>query len=761
MPLNERTNAEQLTEWTVEYCLPEGTTAPKAVEIPHAWRQEVDVRWEGPALYRTRTSLSENAWLVFEGVSYQARVFVNGELVGEHRGIWDAFAIDVRQFSGQVVEISVEVIKNGGPTSPVKDVLSGFLPYVFNTFGGIYKPVRVVSSASEPDLNGRKLETCRIRAEGTKLLVNDKPFFVRGVLTWGWYPEIGHTNPDIDTIRKEIEIAKDIGFNLIKFCLWLPSHQYLAELEKAGLAAWVELPLWDPTSDAEKLVAMKDELERIVLQYRHHPNILLWTCGCELSEATPHEYRKSLYEMVVELTGNPMVTDNSGGAEMYGGDPREYGAFYDYHPYCDLQYYHPVLESLQNGPREKKPILLGETCDYDTHRDLARIRRERPYWASSDPALNDVGVRWQHDLPRVIEESRFALEAEENSDEDLRNMSKSKSNFIRMHFNNAALQCNDIAGYVLTGWADTPISSSGIVDNWGESNISYLPLSFMDTFTTPLRRPPWANGGNRPGWQDSENLHVGNHVVQFGVPSESNFGSIIDVGTMSLNDDEPSRQSPKLEIDKVSRTVFVDFVVPGTWAIYLEHESAGFYWRITTYDRPNWSQFTNWTISDREGYFASTLTGNGPNIITTTWNESLIETWNQGNHVILFALDDFTLPMPFWRECIHEVPNPRPWLEPFAEYKWHQILPVSTDRAIDREALETELGMKGTVLLNRIDTRTYAEHPYAMEFDNGKSKFIVTTIRPFGGLGICPWGLKNNPAGSHMVATLLKELEKR
>jgi hypothetical protein len=701
--------------------------------------------------------LPENAWLILEGVSYQARVFVNNELVGEHRGIWDVFAIDVRKFSGKEVQICVEVIKNGGATFPVKDVLSGFLPYVFNTFGGIYKPVRVISSASEPDLNGKKLVSCRIRAEGSKLLVNEEPFFVRGVLTWGWYPEIGHTNPDLETIRMEIEIAKNIGLNLIKFCLWLPSHEYLEEMEKAGLAAWIELPLWDPTGDAAKLDEMKNELELIVLQYRHHPNILLWTCGCELSEATPHEYRKSLYEMVVELTGNPMVKDNSGGAEMYGGDPREYGAFYDYHPYCDLQYFLPVLESLQNGPREKKPILLGETCDYDTHRDLARIRRERPYWASSDPTLNDVGVRWQHDMPRVIEESRFALEPEFAGSELLGKMSVAKAKFIRKQFNFDAFICEDIAGYVLTGWVDTPISSSGVFDNWGALKGEAMPLCNFNAFPVPLRRPPWVNGGNRAGWQDCQNLWTGDCLFLVGVNPTSDKFECTDFRILSML--ETAEESPQIEkFDEFNNSYIANLDSAGDWGISCDTEFEGYVKLVSTYDRPKWTQFIDWTVRDREGFFHGTLTGTGPNIISTSWNPSLIETWNQGNNVILFALDDFTLPMPFWRECIHEVPNPRPWLQPFTDYNWHQILPVSTDRALDREALEAELGKKGTVLLNRIDTRTYAEHPYAMEFDNGKSKFIVTTIRPFGGLGICPFGLKNNPAGSHMVATLLREL---
>src|SRR5262249_44609569 len=99
----------RLTEWTVDY-----GSGPVAWTVPHAWRQDVDVRWEGPAVYRCRFDVpNEGGWVTFEGISYSARVLVNGDLVGAHDGIWDAFAVSLASFSGREVEIQLEVVKNG------------------------------------------------------------------------------------------------------------------------------------------------------------------------------------------------------------------------------------------------------------------------------------------------------------------------------------------------------------------------------------------------------------------------------------------------------------------------------------------------------------------------------------------------------------------------------------------------------------------------------------------------------------------------
>src|SRR6185436_8241453 len=172
---------------------------------------------------------------------------------------------------------------------------------------------------------------CRVKVAGTKISVDGRPFYLRGVLTWGWYPELGHPNPSDEEIRREVGIAKKLGFNTIKFCLWVPSHRFLEILEEESMFAWMELPLWDPSPDEAKQEAMFEELRRIVLQYRRHDNIIVWTCGCELSSNTTAAFRERLYRMVKDLTEAALVKDNSGSSEMYGGDFREFGDFYDFH----------------------------------------------------------------------------------------------------------------------------------------------------------------------------------------------------------------------------------------------------------------------------------------------------------------------------------------------------------------------------------------------------------------------------------------------
>ena len=706
--------------WTADY----GEGHVENVCVPHAWRQDIPVSFEGPVTYRTELEVPRKPSVVrFHGVSYEAKVAVDDETIATHEGIWDRFDVPLEAYRGKRILLEVSVVKNGGNTFPVKDVASGFLPYVFNTFGGIYGEVELLdtdSSSLEPPS-----AQSRCRVEGRRIYVDDKPLYLRGLLHWGWYPELGHTNPPAETIRAEVQAAKALGFNLVKFCLWIPPHHYLDTLREEGLEAWIELPIWNPTDDPVKLQSIAAEIERIVRQYRAHDNILAWTLGCELSEATPPEYRRRLVNLIRNLTGCPLVKDNSGGAEMYGGDLREFGDFEDFHPYCDLPFYPPVLDSLQPGPRAKKPTLLGEFNDVDVHRNILRLADELPFWASRMPELNARGVRWQHDLPDLLQDSRFALEPRKNNHAELMGSSRKQALFVRKHVQETLRAREAVSGYVVTGLRDTPISSAGFFDDWGESRFSadeVLPWNGPEVlFQIPIRRPPWINGGNRPGWMDQFNHFAGQIFFRIGVHSEAGIRAgltwrILDSEGRVVAEDSLARvEVDPLEPIEVGQISW-ECDSPGSYSLNVEFGNAINAWPINVVARL--------TDPEREQWKALEVPASEVKV-----------------GAIRFLTEAGTLPMPFWREAAYEFTGDSWGL---ADH-WERLFPISPDRALDPTQLPAHV-----VVINRIDTRTYAEHPIAVRCEKG----IITTLRPFGGLGVQPLGLTRNPSAVELLRSM-------
>ena len=120
------------------------------VTLPHTWNADdmqlrVEDFYQGEATYRKVCNFPEEwkdrrLFLRFEGVGSCARVYVNGVLVGEHRGGYSAFACEIQQevHFGQDNEITVIADNASRPdVIPVNH-------FLFGVYGGIYRPVSLI-----------------------------------------------------------------------------------------------------------------------------------------------------------------------------------------------------------------------------------------------------------------------------------------------------------------------------------------------------------------------------------------------------------------------------------------------------------------------------------------------------------------------------------------------------------------------------------------------------------------------------------------
>jgi hypothetical protein len=720
--------------WTVDL-----GGGPVPCDVPHVWSPGVDVRWEGPAIYRTVVEAGLDDWLVFDGASYQARIRVDGHEALEHRGIWDAFALPLAPGRH---EIEVAVVKNGGPTFPVRDALSGFQPYVFHTFGGLFRPVRLVQSQTDPTLP-QPVPPARVVVEGRRIRVDGRPFTARGVLDWGWNPDRPGLDPTPAELDRRFGLLKQMGFNLVKYCLWLPSHGELEALAKAGLFAWIELPLWMPSSDPERLAEMAAEVRRIVGQYRHHSQVVAWTCGCELGGSVPRGFREELFAMVRAETGCPLVKDDSGSAEMYGGDPVEFGTFDDYHPYCDLPFFGPVLESLGPKCRAERPTLLGEFNDFDVYRPLGEVAGL--YWASADPAENDQGARWQFDLPMVLASS--PLLAQPGRERRLARASRRKGLFVRQRVADAVAAEPGLTGSVLTGLRHTPISTSGVLDDEGDPVWPPDRVAGWNgpdrLFLISARRPPWVAGGNRPGWQDPFCRFVGGAWIRVGLRSELGEIGELEWAISGVGDGRCGRaEVAPGEPDEVG-ALAVQFPAPGLYRLKARFGRARASWRIRVVDRARPEDWAAWRTHDPVGRLEGHPAGEGPHLISTVWDDHTRAHVSVGGRAVVLLAEG--PQRPFWRECVFDYPPDDP--PPFADrYEW--LYGLTADRILPTEPV-------GSPLMLRVDTRTFEVADYVRRVGNA----VVTTLRPEGGLGATPHGVVHNAAGAAFMESLRRIVE--
>lgn len=122
----------------------------KKVTLPHTWNaQDMQLHhnrfYAGPAFYRKKFYAApalkgKGVFLKFEGVGAVTDVYVNGELTGNHKGGYSAFAVDlsaVLKYGGEN-EILVRADNRARPdVIPVNHDL-------FGVYGGIYRPVWLI-----------------------------------------------------------------------------------------------------------------------------------------------------------------------------------------------------------------------------------------------------------------------------------------------------------------------------------------------------------------------------------------------------------------------------------------------------------------------------------------------------------------------------------------------------------------------------------------------------------------------------------------
>ena len=155
--------------------------------------------------------------------------------------------------------------------------------------------------------------------------LNGRPYRLRLVLDQGYWPETGATPPDVDALRRDIELTKALGFNGARKHQKTEDLRYFALADQLGLLTWVEMPsAYRPgPRSASALVA---EWSEVVRAHRNHPSVVAWVPVNE-SWGVPdceHEPRQraliaALRDLTGALDGTRPVSANDGW-ETVGGD---------------------------------------------------------------------------------------------------------------------------------------------------------------------------------------------------------------------------------------------------------------------------------------------------------------------------------------------------------------------------------------------------------------------------------------------------------
>ncbi len=218
---------------------------------------------------------------------------------------------------------------------------AGIRPWSSEHPENLYRLVVGIGSAGEQEQQGLKIGFRRVEVKGTELLMNDRPYYIRGINRHEDDPETG-LSERYETIAKDLELLKELGVNHMR-----PAHhpndpRVLDACDRAGITLTEEIPLyqaslglykwfdakfmkkrddlpWADWGDRGIISQIKDpdvienatqQLLEMIEYDRNHPSIIMWSIGNENMSFMPRSRKifKHLYSTARRFDPDKPVT---------------------------------------------------------------------------------------------------------------------------------------------------------------------------------------------------------------------------------------------------------------------------------------------------------------------------------------------------------------------------------------------------------------------------------------------------------------------
>lgn len=648
------------------------------------------------------------------------------------------------------------------PASPVCYTLSVYLT----------KAGQVVSKTT------RTFGFRHLQSEGERLLLNGQPIFIRGILSWGWNPETLAPTPSEAQIRDEFKRVRAMGFNMIKLCLFVPPPRLFEIADEAGMLLWLELPMWQQRLSESFRQQASQEYEAVFAQVHHHPSIVIYSLGCELGvEMADSALLEALNATARRAVSGALVCDNSGSGEAYKGLDYDFADFNDYHFYCDLHYFMPLLDHFRRDWRPARPWLFGEFCDCDDYRDPEALMDDPtfPWWRELLGVEGNLD-RWAYrDQMERMQTLNLPF-----THQQIEEISREQSLLVRKTILERVRMRREVGGYVVTGLRDTPISTSGLFDDFGQAKYDAGRFRQFNADAVLLlevgRARAWRHGGDQPAPIDPFNHIAGtqvSHRILYAGPAReagSLHWRLVDDADQIV--DQGLIQTTELPGGSAQQIGVIEWTAPDLTqgakklVLSVDMHDVNNQWPMWVYPKPRLI-FDDIMIADPVGqleplraYSEHEFTTGADTrkvLVASVFNPELEAFVHAGGRALLLQSGGvFTNPLPFWRESIKLLYG-HPLLDAFPHdgFTDMQFYALASDCALNTARLPV-----GEIrpIIRRLDARLFTIADYLVELRIGAGTLIVSTLNFCGGTGDQPRGLEANVVGQYLLGLILDYL---
>jgi beta-glucuronidase len=147
-----------------------------------------------------------------------------------------------------------------------------------------------------------------IEVKGSKVLLNKKEIFLKGVNIHEENPNKGTRAYSKEDALLLLNSAKELGCNLVRLAHYPHSENMVREAEKMGLMVWSELPIYQFIQFSDSLVPKKMEmmLKEMIHRDKNRCGVVVWSLSNETYPGTPNRN-----DALVELTQKCKAIDST------------------------------------------------------------------------------------------------------------------------------------------------------------------------------------------------------------------------------------------------------------------------------------------------------------------------------------------------------------------------------------------------------------------------------------------------------------------
>ena len=290
--------------------------------LVHGKQRSVPVDDYDGCSFTPSSGIWQSVWLEARPATYIERVDLRPA------ASLDAFEVTVEVKGVAEQGLSVNLQVSGGSSPVTTAVTDGratvTLPIAPATLWQPHDPQLYDVTATLVSASGTDTVTVQgglrdVRVVDGHLVLNGERLYVRGVLDQGYWPETGITAPSDDAFVRDLELAAEAGFNLVRKHLKLEDPRFLWHADRLGMLVWAE-PASTGRFSAEAAERFEAQIEPMARRDGNHPSIVIWGLYNEewgLDWDVPGDVAKQdavrkAYRMLKALDDTRPVVDNSG-----------------------------------------------------------------------------------------------------------------------------------------------------------------------------------------------------------------------------------------------------------------------------------------------------------------------------------------------------------------------------------------------------------------------------------------------------------------